>query len=384
MAKIVIIEDEENLRFSIAKRLQKAGHTTVESDTVEEALDLIEKDEPDAILTDINLAGKLNGLDLVRTVRENGFGGSVIVMTAYGSIENAIEAIKDGADEYLPKPISLEEVCLVLDRSLGNHKVRNQLTLYQRLARSKSKERSLLGESPAWQDVVSLAQRMAHLPVASGNELSAILLMGETGVGKGRLARYIHDNCPDPSAPFVHVNCSALPPTLIESELFGHQKGAFTDARETRQGLFELADGGTIFLDEIGDMPLEPQSKLLIVVEQGVYRRIGATSERKANARIIAATNADLMNRVEDGTFRRDLFYRLNPLTISIPSLRERGDDAVILAKHLLASASAQGTAARTHVSSGHDRGHSTALLARECSRTRQCHAAGGVPISQR
>src|SRR5690606_33036198 len=166
-------------------------------------------------------------------------------------------------------------------------------------------------------------------------DLSAVLLLGETGSGKGVLARHMH-SLADSASPFVHVNCSALPATLIESELFGHEKGAFTDARENRAGLFELAEGGTIFLDEIGDLPLELQSKLLIVVEQGTYRRLGGSKERRAHARVVAATNHDLARQVEAGRFRADLYYRLNALTITIPPLREREGDALLIARSLL------------------------------------------------
>ncbi len=197
----------------------------------------------------------------------------------------------------------------------------------------------ILGNSPAWNSTTELAQRMATLPIASGADLSAILLLGETGSGKGMLARYIHEISEQKKAPFVHINCSAIPATLIESELFGHEKGAFTDARSARKGLFELADGGTVFLDEIGDMPLELQSKLLLVVEQGIFRRVGGTNERTVNARVIAATNQNLEELADNGKFRRDLFYRLNALTIDIPPLRERADDINLIANALLKTA---------------------------------------------
>ncbi|MFG0330706.1 MAG: sigma-54-dependent transcriptional regulator [Phycisphaerales bacterium] len=335
MAKIVIIEDEENLRFSIRKSLARAKHEVSESDSVTTALEIIERDEPDLVLTDINLGGE-SGLDLVKKLREDGFAGVILVMTAYGSVENAVEAMKLGADEYLQKPVSLEELRVLVERTLENRRVRSRLDLYERLERSRQREHDLIGESETWRSTLDLAQRMAALPVGSGETISAILLLGETGSGKGRLARYIHDESDQREAPFVHVNCSALPATLIESELFGHEKGAFTDARSSRQGLFELADGGTIFLDEIGDMPVELQSKLLLVVEQGVFRRLGGTKERRVNARVIAATNQNLEELADRGQFRRDLFYRLNALTLRIPPLCERGDDAVLLAEDVL------------------------------------------------
>jgi len=341
MAKIVIIEDEENLRFSIARTLKKGGHEIAEADAVGPAYELIQKDEPDLILTDINLHGE-SGLDLIATLHDEGFPGAIIVMTAYGSVESAVEAMKKGADEYLQKPLSLEELKVVVERSLENQKVRSQLHLYRRLETSRRQEHQLLGESEPWKETMQLAERMAMLPIGSGQDLSAILLLGETGVGKGLLARYIHDISEQKDAPFVHINCSAIPATLIEGELFGHEKGAFTDARASRQGLFELADGGTVFLDEIGDMPLELQSKLLIVVEQGVFRRIGGTKERHVNARVIAATNQNLETLADEGRFRRDLYYRLNALTINIPPLRDRPGDIACLAEALLKTAAAR------------------------------------------
>lgn len=340
MAKIIIIEDEENLRYSIRKRLQQDNHNVTEADSVVTALHIIQTDEPDLIITDINLEAGGNGLDLVKDLRSDGYAGGIIVITASGSVEVAVEAMKCGADEYLQKPLSLEELRVLVRRSLDNRSMRSRLKLYQRIEETREQSQDIIGQSECWLESLAIGQKLASVPVGSSGELTTILLMGETGVGKGLLARHIHNLSPEHALPFVHVNCSVLPATLIESELFGHQKGAFTDARETRQGLFELADGGTIFLDEIGDIPLELQSKLLIVVEQGTYRRLGSTKERRVNARVIAATNHDLMTQVEEGKFRRDLFYRLNALTIHIPPLRDRENDALVIAEKTLQIAS--------------------------------------------
>ena len=303
-------------------------------------------------MTDVNLEGE-DGIDLVRRLREDGFEGVVIVMTAFGTIQNAVTAMKLGADDYLQKPLSLEELVLLIDRLLENRKLRRRLSLYQRLELNRESGVGVIGESPVWKETLRLAERLASAPVlarskngsVTGGALPAILILGETGAGKGLLARYIH-RCAtraaaggkvDETAPFVHVNCSALPPSLVESELFGHEKGAFTDAKSARAGLFEMAEGGTIFLDEIGDMPLELQSKILTIVEDGVFRRVGGSRDKHFSARIIAATNQPLDERVEEGRFRRDLLYRLNALTISIPPLHSRGDDAVLLAETMIA-----------------------------------------------
>jgi len=338
VAKILVIEDEENLRYSIKRTLAKAQHSVFDTDRIAPALEVVQAQEPDVVITDLNLAGGDHGLDFVKRLRLDGHSTAIIVITAYGTVESAVEAVKHGADEFLQKPLSMEELKVVVARTLENRKVRSRLDLYERIEKNSRGGKEMLGQSPGWLKTVELAQRLAKLPVKSGGEPTTILLLGETGVGKGMLARAIHDFSAEASEPFVHVNCSALPANLIEGELFGHEKGAFTDARDSRQGLFELADGGTIFLDEIGDMPIELQSKLLIVVEQGTFRRLGGSKERRVNVRILAATNHDLKERAERDEFRRDLYYRLSGLTIPIPALRDRRGDALLIAESLLAA----------------------------------------------
>ncbi len=346
LAKILVIEDEANLRYVIRQTLGKAGHTVSEARDLAEARAQVREHNFDLVLTDVML-GSENGLDMLRELRQDGFEGAIVVMTAHASIEAAVGAMRDGADDYLQKPLSLEELKLQVQRWLDLRKASRRLRLYERMERARAKEQELLGDSPAWRKTLAMADRLAQLPLENptdeaGGGLPAILLMGETGVGKGALARYIHGaaeaaagNKADAS-PFVHVNCSALPASLVEGELFGHERGAFTDAKDARPGLFELAEGGTIFLDEIGEMPVELQAKLLLVVEQGTFRRVGGTRERRVRARVIAASNQDLEAQCAEGKFRRDLFYRLNAFTIVIPPLRERGNDAVAIADALL------------------------------------------------
>ena len=346
MAKILIIEDEENVRFSMAQSLRKAGHEVSESAAAESAWELMRSTEIDVVLTDVNLEGAQTGVDLMKRLREDGFEGVILILTAYGSIQKAVDAMKAGADDYLQKPIGLEELNIIVNRAMEHRRVRARLHLYERLEASKHSARDLIGEDPAWVKTLAMADRLASLPLPNGAPaqtgvaLPTILLLAETGAGKGVLARRIHAQASelagDPSAPFVHVNCSALPAALVESELFGHERGAFTDAKSARSGLFEMAEGGTIFLDEIGDMPLDLQAKLLLVVEQGIFRRVGGSRDRSVRARVIAATNQDLAARSATGEFRQDLYYRLNAFTVEIPPLRARADDIMLIADAML------------------------------------------------
>jgi DNA-binding NtrC family response regulator len=357
VARILVIEDEENLRFTIRRSLVKSGHIVDEASNLRDARQHSGKNEFDLVLTDVNLSGE-SGLDFVRELRAEGFEGAIVVMTAFSNVGDAVSAIRDGADDYISKPLSLEELGLQVDKWIEHRRLARRVELYERLEKTKSRESDLVGESPKWKATLALTDRLASLPLGNAqagpasmgpesgaNSLPCILITGETGVGKGALARYLHQRATQLSRspagaakgnaepPFVHVNCSALPATLVEGELFGHEKGAFTDARDARSGLFEMADGGTIFLDEISEMPLELQSKLLLVVEHGSFRRVGGTKERHVRVRVIAASNQNLDERVKAGTFRRDLLYRLNAFVIKIPSLREREGDAVRIAE---------------------------------------------------
>ncbi len=344
MARILIIEDEDNVRFSLTQALNRVGHEVSEAGNVTTAWKLVQQRDFDLILTDVNLEGE-DGVELVSRAREEGFDGAIIVVTAYGTVDNAVRAMKCGADDYLQKPLRLDELALLVEKMLDARTVKRRLNLYKRMESQRSESRKVLGESAAWKRTLDLAARVARAPIPTqagdtAGGLPSILLLGETGAGKGALARFIHEEAERSSGasdtPFVHLNCTAIPPQLVESELFGHEKGAFTDAKSARLGLFEMADGGTIFLDEIGDMPIGLQSKLLVVAEEGRFRRVGGTKDRFAQTRVIAATNQNLDKRVEEGEFRRDLLYRLNTFTVTIPPLRDREGDAVLLAEVML------------------------------------------------
>jgi len=365
LPKILIIEDEENLRFSIRRALVKAGHAVFEASCLHDARVHARQHEFDLVLTDIML-GDENGIEFIREMRHDGYEGVAVVMTAHATLETAVQAMREGADDYLTKPLVMNELTIQVDRWLEQQRVARRLKLYERIEQSKDPTDEIVGNSPAWIQTLTLARRLATIPISidesgtrpgdsaatggiglTGSSLPCILLLGETGVGKGVLARFIHLQAIQSGLdrkgkrevgvpPFVHVNCSALPASLVEAELFGHEKGAFTDASEARAGLFEMADGGTIFLDEISEMTQELQAKLLLVVEHGVFRRVGGSKERTVRARVIAASNQDLDQRAQTGAFRRDLLYRLNAFTLRIPPLRDREGDAVLAADTML------------------------------------------------
>jgi two-component system response regulator AtoC len=256
----------------------------------------------------------------------------VIIMTAHGTIEGAVEAVKLGAFDYLKKPIDLEELKLLADRAREHSQLRQELSYYRR--RDAARETPLagvIGESPSIREVLDQARQIAAL-----DETPPVLIIGETGTGKGLVARTIHGASPRAGRPFIEVNCTALPATLMEAELFGHERGAFTDAKESRMGLFEAADGGFLFLDEVGDVELSLQGKLLKAVEDRTVRRVGGIRDRRIDVRILAATNRDLERDAQRETFRRDLYFRLAVIILHLPPLRERGADILLLAQHYL------------------------------------------------
>lgn len=341
MPSILIVEDEENLRLAIAKRLRRSARRVDEAAGVGEARERLAGAAYDVVVTDVNLPDG-NGVDLVEEIARSENGADSVVITAYGTVESAVDAMRRGASDYLQKPVSLDELSLIVGRLLDARAVKAKLAVFERSAADVAESMAIVGEDGAWLEAVDTARKFAeaHSDTETDGPLASVLITGETGAGKGVIARLVHDHasaCRDgDGGPFVHVNCAAIPANLVESELFGHEKGAFTDARSDRRGFFELADGGTLFLDEIGEMSPELQAKLLLVMENGTYRRVGGSVERRVATRVVAATNQDLGVRVGDGGFRQDLYYRLGAFVIALPPLRERGDDAVLLAQSTL------------------------------------------------
>ncbi len=335
MAKLLIVEDESSLLHSIQIELSRIGHVCSGFETAEQAIRSLEEVSPDLALFDIRLPD-LDGVELIRRIKGAGHEFPIIVMTGFASVSNAVAAMKEGAVDYIEKPIDLEQLNLVIQRNLDHLRMSGRLELLERTHAGEIETAEIIGRNPEFVRVLEVAKRVAAPAVDHPTDLPTILLLGETGTGKDLLAGFIHQNSPASKGPFVQLNCAAFPRDLIESELFGHEKGAFTDARATKKGLLEIAGDGTVFLDEVGELPVDLQAKLLSALESRLFRRIGGTRPRRFNARIVAATNADLATRIKEGAFREDLFYRLNTFTITLPPLRDRGDDVRLLADHFL------------------------------------------------
>ena len=331
--KILIVEDEALFARAVAKHLKKAGFDCECAESLADARALAKQFLPDLVLLDMRLPDG-NGLDLIAELVDKNI--KVIVMTAYGEVADAVQAMKLGADDYLKKPIDLEELLLVIKKNEKAFELQTSLDYAKQRNTHASDSVQLLGDSPAMQSVRMQIDRIAQLGHLIDAIPPTVLISGETGTGKDVAARMLHLTCAKKEKPFVHVDCASLPAELIESELFGHEKGAFTNAVTSRPGLIESAEDGTLFLDEIGEIPFALQAKLLNVLERRVVRRLGSTKERHVPARIIAATNRDLHQMSNTGQFRSDLYFRLNVLSLTMPALRERVGDAVQLAKHFM------------------------------------------------
>jgi DNA-binding NtrC family response regulator len=330
--RILIVEDEDKLRRVLSLHLQGEGYEVDEARTAEEAMPLA--DRAALVLTDLRLP-TLDGLTLMERLRLTTPATPVVVMTAYGSVEVAVEAMKRGAADFLPKPFSLDHLMTVV------RKVMEVKTLREENVRLKEE----LGHRYAFDNIIGRGARMREI-LGSVERVAptrtTVLLCGESGVGKDLIARAIHFHSPRARHPFVKINCTAIPENLMESELFGYEKGAFTGAAQAKPGKFEQADTGTVFLDEIGDVPPSIQVKLLRVLQEREFERLGSNKTRSIDVRVIAATNVDLQRAIEEGNFREDLYYRLNVFPMTIPSLRDRREDIPFLAEHFLARFAAQ------------------------------------------
>jgi DNA-binding NtrC family response regulator len=329
MATILIVDDEVTFARNAAKYLERFGHTVSTAATVAEGKALAETQKPEALVLDYRLPDG-TGLEFIEHIRASDPAVHIILITGHGTIELAVDAMKAGANDLLTKPVSLLELRERIDVLMQQQRDASRLRYFE--ARERSASQSILGQSPAIRELQQRIERMASID-AEGM-LPPILIGGETGTGKELVARACHYLSPRSAKPFIEINCAAMPPTLLETELFGHERGAFTDAKERKIGLLEAADGGTLFLDEVGDMDLSLQAKLLKVIEDGRFRRIGSVQEHQVCVRIVAATNHDLEARVAEGVFRADLYFRLRVLQLMVPPLRDREDDAVFLARH--------------------------------------------------
>ena len=327
---VLIVDDEHTLARSAKAFLADHGYEAEVASTGEKALELLPSLQPDVVFADVRLPG-MSGLDLLKRIREFDPVIPVIMLTAYGSIEGAVEAVKLGAFDYVKKPVDLEELRLLADRARENRLLKQELSYYRRRATRDVGFEGMLGDSPAIRAVLERARQIAAL-----DEIPPVLLTGETGTGKGLLARALHASGARSMKPFIEINCTALPATLMEAELFGYERGAFTDAKESKPGLVEAGEGGFLFLDEIGDVDLSVQGKLLRAIEERAVRRVGSVRERKIDVRIIAATNRDLEREVRQERFRKDLYFRLAVIVLDVPPLRERSTDVLLLSEHFL------------------------------------------------
>ena len=329
MRRVLVVDDEENIRLVLRTLLRKHGYEVEVAEDGEAAQALIDTFGPDVILTDVRMP-KMGGLDLLATLKAKQCAATVIVMSAFGNIDLALEAMKAGAYDYVGKPFKPDEVVLALRKAEERESLRRENRALREQIRHESEFESILAKSPQMVEVFRTIQKIADFK-------TTVLVMGESGVGKELVAKAIHSRSARKTFPFVAINCGAIPENLLESELFGHKKGAFTDATSDRRGLFEEANGGTLLLDEIGELPLNLQVKLLRALQEETIRRVGDSKDIKVDVRIIAATHRDLAAEAKAGRFREDLFYRINVLPLVIPPLRVRREDINLLIDHFVA-----------------------------------------------
>jgi two-component system, NtrC family, response regulator AtoC len=338
MAKVLLVDDELTLLQTISELIRLEGHEVLPCTNGTAAISALGNQAPEIVITDLYLdKTRDQGLNILQKARALNPPATVIVMTGFGSIETAVETMKHGAFDYLEKPFKVEELRLCLRRALSYNAAISETTFLRKQLRKKYQFNQIIGTAPKMQEVFKLIERVA-------NTESTIPILGENGTGKELVARALHFNSRRQNAPFIPINCGAMPEQLLESELFGHRRGAFTGAINDKKGLFQEADGGTIFLDEIGSMPLLLQCRLLRVLQEREIRRVGDNTPVFVDVRVVAASNESLEKKIKDGTFREDLYYRLNVIPIPLPPLRERRDDIPLLVAHFLRSKSNSGS----------------------------------------
>src|ERR1039457_5278078 len=327
-ASVLLVDDDAAFRHVMSGELRRLGHDVATAASGEEAVARVERQEPEIVLLDLRLPG-MDGLATLKAIRTRNPSIEVIMLTGHGSIDSAIESIRVGAFDYVTKPCPLDEIQIRVERAIEQRALRQRASLLERALMPPDQAASFVGESPEF-------RRMLHLVQLVGASDSTVLITGETGSGKERVAKLLHARSPRKAKPFVVVDCAALQESLLQSELFGHERGAFTGADKAKPGLFEVAHGGTIFLDEIGEISHAAQVNLLRVLDTSVFRHVGGTSEIRVDVRVLAATNRDLRAMVSKGLFREDLFYRMSTITVELPPLRKRGADIELLARHFV------------------------------------------------
>src|SRR5215212_2773779 len=327
--QILVVDDDDAIRWTLKEALQSWGFAAIEAGSVAKGLSQYKTELPAAALLDIDLPDG-SGLDVLREIKRERPETIVIMITGNVQIDNTISALRGGAYDFIGKPINLEELRVTIRNAIEARHLRREVEQVRRERARQFSFDQIVGESPAMKKMLGLAAKVAE------SEVSSVLLQGESGTGKDLVAKAIHYGSQRSEGPFVAINCAALPATLIESELFGYEKGAFTDAKARKEGLFEQAEGGTLLLDEIGELELSLQAKLLRVLEEGAFRRVGGLRDIPLDVRVLAASNRDLKTESEAGRFRLDLYYRLSIIQIDIPPLRERGDDVLLLSQHYI------------------------------------------------
>jgi len=327
--KVLVVDDDQQNRWTLSEALRGWDYDVTEAETVADAISAYGSERPSAVLLDINLPDG-SGLDVLSEIKRQTPDAVVIMVTGQVLADEVITALRSGAYDFIAKPVNLDELEITVRNAIEAGRLREEVTEVRSERARKFNFEQIIGESPAIREVLDLARKVAD------SEVGSVLLQGESGTGKDLVAKAMHYGSRRADAPFVAINCAALPATLIESELFGYEKGAFTDAKQRKEGLFEQAEGGTLFLDEIGEIELGLQAKLLRVLEEGVFRRVGGLKDIPLNVRVVAASNRDLRSESEEGRFRLDLYYRLSVIQIDLPPLRARGDDVLLLAEYFI------------------------------------------------